>query len=278
MVLKLKSLKKMDVETITLTLPKVGDIVQGKIIAKEKGSVYLDLGYIGTGIIYGKEFYDAQDILKKMNLNDEISAKLINLENEEGYRELSIIDASKEAVWRELANLKQEEKILEVKIKKALKNGLAVEVKGILGFLPLSQLKPEHYSTEKDKDNIIQNLQKFINETFKVKILDLDPKRERLILSEKTVESKKGAKKQEIKKEKERLKKYKIGDIIQGKITGITNFGAFVNFGEDIEGLLYSFEISEKEKPEETLKLGQEIKAKIIKIENDQIYLSLKQL
>lgn len=278
MVLKLKSLKKTDVETITLTLPKVGDIVQGKIIAKEKGSVFLDLGFIGTGIIYGKEFYDAQDILKKMNPNDEISAKLINLENEEGYRELSIIDASKEAVWRELANLKQEEKILEVKIKKALKNGLAVEVKGILGFLPLSQLKPEHYSAEKDKDNIIQNLQKFISETFKVKILDLDPKKERLILSEKTAEIKKKVKEQEIKKEKETLKRYKIGDIIQGKITGITNFGAFVNFGENIEGLLYSSEISEKEKPEETLKLDQEIKAKIIKIENDQIYLSIKQL
>jgi len=278
MPIKLKPLKKT-IETETINTSRVGEIVEGKIVAQERSAVYLDLGIRGIGVIYGNEFYKSQNILKPLKIGDNVLAKITNLEDENGYRELSIMAASKEVVWKELKNLKEKNEIIEIKITKTNRGGLISEIKGVSAFLPLSQLSPEHYPKieSDDRIKIMAVLQKFINQTFKVKIIDLDSKKERLILSEKAIMPGKTLKKEKGEEKKEE-KKYQIGDIVEGKITGITSFGAFVGIEEGCEGLLYPSEISEKKeaKPEEILKLGQKVKAKIIKIADNQIYLSLK--
>jgi small subunit ribosomal protein S1 len=273
MVLKLKALRKF--KSALVLPPKVGELVEGKVIATDRSAVFLDLGAKGIGIVYGAEFYRAKDLLKGLDIGDTVMAKVIELENEEGYRELSVVEASKEVTWEKLKDLKEKKEAIEVKIKKANKGGLMADIHGIQAFLPVSQLSAEHYPRFEDADpvKIAKALQKFIGETLKVRVIDLDPKKGKLIISEKA----EGMKAEEEKK-KESLKKYNVGDIVEGKITGVTNFGAFVGLEDNIEALLYASEISKgkKAKPEEVLKIGEKIKAKIIKIENDKIYLSLK--
>ena len=270
--LKLKSLRKTKKEIVTP--PRVGEIIEGKILAEAKNSLFLDLGPKGVGIIYGQELNRAKDYLKNLKPEDKVLAKVINIENEEGYRELSVVEASKEFTWKSLEEKKEKDEMVEAKVKKANKGGLIFEINGIPGFLPASQLNHEHYPKVKDGDvtEIAKILQKFVGTTFKVKIMDLDPRKEKLILTEKTV------KHEPRKDQKEALQEYKVGDKVKGEIAGITNFGAFVKLEENTEGLLQKSEISSKKTDDITkiIKIGQKVEAKIINISNNRIYLSLK--
>jgi len=254
--------------------PQVGRIVEGKIINKGRSAIYLDLGALGTGIIYGREYQEAKDELKKLKKGDAVFAKIVDLENEDGYIELSLSQASNELTWEWLQEKKDKNEIIEVKILGANKGGLLAEVSGIPGFLPVSQLMPEHYPrVEKgETSKILQELQKFVGKDFEVKIFDLDPKQEKLILSEKAKENE---------KIKEILKGYKVGDVVTGEITGITDFGVFIKFGDKgLEGLIHISELDWQliEDPADVVKTGEKVKAKIISIVDDKVSLSLKAL
>lgn len=264
--------------------PTVGSIVKGEIVAWGKSSVFVDLGVYGTGIIYGREYQNAKDYLKNLETGDKVSAKLTALENEEGYRELSLIKARREIAWKKLKEKKEKAEIIKVEILGANKGGLLAKVKGIKAFLPVSQLSPEHYPRVKkgNREKILQKLQNFIGETLEVKILDLNPKENKLILSEKAKEKE---------KIKETLKEYKEGDIVTGEISGIADFGAFIKFPVNqkktkkktpkIEGLCHISELAWRliEDPSDVVEVGDKIKVKIIKIdENNQVFLSLKRL
>lgn len=264
--------------------PRIGEIVQGKIIDKGRASVFLDLGKWGTGIIYGKEFYEAKNKLKDLKIGDSVFAKIIELENEEGYIELSLTKAGRELAWEELSRKKKEGEGINVKILGANKGGLLTEVSGIPGFLPVSQLSPAHYPKVEggDTQKILRALQKFIGKEIKVKIFDFDQKEEKLILSEKAKETE---------KIKEILENYKVGDTVEAEITGIADFGAFVKFlpsealakegpVDFLEGLIHISELDWQliEDPSEIVKVGQKVKAKIIDISNGKVSLSLKAL
>lgn len=272
--------------------PKVGDIVEGKVIAKESGKLFLDLGPRGTGIIYGKEFSQAKDKIKNLKIGDSLFAKVIDLDvpepssylsslsnleklaNEGGYIELSINQAGIELSLETLKQKKENGEKFSVKILGANKGGLLTEIMGIPAFLPVSQLAPEHYPKVKTGDTniILRELQKFIGKELEVKILDFSPKGQQIILSEKETQSD---------RIKEALKNYKVGDVVEGEITGLTNFGAFCRFGsENLEGLIHISELDWKitTDPAEIVQLGQKVKAKIINISNDKASLSLKAL
>lgn len=252
---------------------KVGEIVEGKIIGKGRSAVFLDLGPIGTGIIYGKEFYDAKEKLKDLKTGEKIFAKIIDLENEDGYIELSISGASRELAFEILKQKKEDGEIIKVKILGANKGGLITEVSDLPAFLPVSQLSSEHYPKVEDgeKTKILRELQKFIGQELEVKILDLSPKDKQIILSEKA---------KILDKTRELLKKYKVGDEVEGKITGVTDFGAFIRFGENLEGLIHISELDWKiiKNPTEIVKVGDKVKAKIIEIADNRVSLSLKAL
>jgi small subunit ribosomal protein S1 len=265
--------------------PKIGDIVEGKIIGFGRSTVFLDLGSIGTGIIYGREFQEGKEILKKMKIGDKLLAKIIDLENEEGYLELSMAQAGKELSWQQLIQEREQGEILKVKILEANKGGLLAELSGIPAFLPVSQLSSEHYPRVEggDQEKILKELKKFIGQELEVKIFDISPKERKLILSEKAKETE---------KIKEILKNYKVEDIVEGEVTAVLDFGAFVRFplpslpkvsveeGFTIEGLIHISELDWQliEDPSKVVKVGEKVQAKIVKISEDKVFLSLKAL
>jgi small subunit ribosomal protein S1 len=259
---------------------QVGKIVEGKIIGKARSAAFLDLGPLGTGIIYGKEYQEAKDELKNLKTGDQVLAKIIDLENDEGYVELSLNQASNELIWERLVDKKEKEETINVKISGANKGGLLAEVSGIAAFLPVSQLLAEHYpKVEKgDSTKILKELQLFVGKEMEVKIFDLDPRQGKLILSERAKENE---------KTKELIKKYSVGDVVEGEITGVTDFGVFIKFPVNsekdepkLEGLIHISELDWKliENTNDVVKVGETVSAKIISIANDKVSLSLKAL
>lgn len=254
--------------------PQIGKIIEGKIVSRARSAIFLDLGAFGTGIIYGKEFQEAKEELKNLKIGDTVFAKIIDLENEGGYIELSLSQASNELTWEKLRQKKEKGETIVVKILGANKGGLLAEVSGLSAFLPVSQLLTEHYPrVEKgDTTKILKELQKFVSKEMEVKIFDLDPRQEKLILSEKAKENE---------KIKEILKKYKVGEIVEGEITGITDFGVFMRFGKQgLEGLIHISELDWRliENPSDIVKIEEKVKAKIISISEGKVSLSLKAL
>ncbi len=254
-------------------LPKPGNILSGQIISVSKGSVVLDLGPIGIGIVYPGEFYDNPDRMKGLKSGDKVSAMLIELENDDGYRELSLRSAQMTTAWQDIKEKKDLGEVISTKIVNINKGGLIVEVSGIQGFLPLSQLSSEHYPKIDggDTTKIVQALQKFKGQEFQVKILDFNEAENKLIVSEKAIKEEAA---------KEELTKLKVGDLIEGKITEVTDFGAFVRLSDTLDGLIHSSEIDWKfiEDPREVLHSGDEITAKIISLDGGRVSLSLKAL
>ena len=270
-----------------LRSPAPGEIARGKVIGKEKSAIFLEISNFGTGVIRGREFSQAKEMLRKLKIGDEISAKVLDADNENGFVELSVSEAREEVAWSDLKEKKDKNEIFEARALKANKGGLITEVEGVQGFLPVSQLSSEHYPKVEngDQSEILKKLQKFIGREFKVKILALDSRQKSLILSEKAAAFEG---KQEI------LKNYNVGDTIEGEITGITDFGAFIKFpvapvakeGEEeipqetLEGLIHISELDWQliADPEEVVKVGEKVQAKIIEITNGKISLSLKAL
>jgi small subunit ribosomal protein S1 len=180
--------------------------------------------------------------------------------------------AAKDKGWDELQRQFEAGEIIEVIPYDANRGGLLIEVEGIRGFLPVSQLSAGNYPrvSGADKDEILQKLNSLVNKTLKVRILDVSKKDNKLIVSEKE------ALKDELQK---RFSKLKVGDEVEGVITGVIDFGAFVNV-DSIEGLIHISEISWErvEDPKDYVKVGQKVKAKIIAIDKDRLSLSLKQM
>jgi small subunit ribosomal protein S1 len=272
-------MKELLEKSNALKSPKIGEIIEGKIIGLKKGSVYVDLGAVGAGIIYGKEFNEARGILRDLKAGDVIFAKVMDFETEDGYFELSLSQAGQELNWEKLKQLQENSELIPVKISGANKGGLLAEVMGINGFLPVSQLSPQNYPRVEggDSSKILKELQKFVGKDIEVKIFDIDPREGKLILSEKAKESE---------KIKEILKNYKVGEVVHGEITGLVDFGAFIKFpvsakeGESLEGLIHISELDWAivENPSVIVKVGDEIDAKIIEIKDEKVSLSLKAL
>ncbi len=253
---------------------EVGQIVEGKVIAIHGTEVYVDLSPYGTGIIYGKEYFSARDLIRDLNAGDTIKAKVIELENEDGYIELSLREAKKALAWEEAEEKFQKGETLELVVKEANKGGLMLDWHGILGFLPASQLNAEHYPHVKDGNTqeIVNQLNKLVGQKLSVSILSVDPKEGKLIFSEKGEKVKN--------REKVIPSKYKVGDIVEGEVTGIVDFGIFIKLEEGVEGLVHISEIawSLVDNPRTLFKVGDKVKAKIIDIQDGKISFSIKAL
>ena len=257
----------------TITPPSVGNLIDGPVIAVDKSRVYIDLFPFGTGIIYGREFLNAKDILRKVNLGDNISAKVIEAENEDGYIELSLKEARQALIWGEAEQAILNKTVFELPVKDANKGGLIFEWQSIQGFLPASQLKSEHYPRveDGDKDRILDELKKLIGTKLSVSIIAAAPKEGKLIFSEKDPDQ----------KEKEQLiDKYKVGDIVEGEATGVVEFGIFIKLEENLEGLVHISEIDWGlvEDPNNFVKVGEKVKVKVIDIKDGKVSLSMKAL
>ena len=253
--------------------PKTGDFIEGMVIARKKSALYIDLGPIGTGIVYGREIISARDMVSNIRIGDRVTAKVIMPENEDGYVELSLKEAGLEIVWREARDLAERKIPLELKIKEANKGGVVIEWEGIQGFLPASQLRSINYPRVEggDKEKILEELKKMIGQPIVVTIITADQEEGKLIFSEKETQTEEF---------KEVLSKYKVGDTIEGEITGVVDFGVFIKIEEGLEGLSHISELSWSlvEDPRTLFGVGNKIKAKIIAVEGGKISLSIKAL
>ena len=248
---------------------KVGDVTEGEIISVKKHEIWVDLGANGIGVVMRREIGYGQPI----EIGEKITVSVVDPEIEEGHMLLSMRRVVKDRGWDELQRLNEDKEVIEIVPYDANRGGLLVELEGIRGFLPVSQLAAGHYPrvSGADKDEILSKLNSLINKPVKVTVLDVSRKDNKLIFSEKE------AVKDVV---KERFGKLKVGEEIEGIVTGVTDFGAFVN-AEGIEGLIHISEISWEhvENPRDYLKVGESVKAKIISIDkDDRLSLSIKQL
>ncbi len=245
-----------------------GDTVTGHILSVKKHEILIDLGPQGVGLVPRREASFAKD----MNPGDEVTASVIDSEMDDGYVLLSLRKAVKDKGWDEIITKLDESETVEVTPYDANRGGLLVEYEGIRGFLPVSQLSAEHYPRvgSADKDEILQRLNSLVGKPIKVRILDAIKKENKLIFSEKEA-IKDGL--------AERFAELKIGDIVTGVVTGVVDFGVFINI-DGIEGLVHISEISWERvnNPSDYVKIGDEVKAKIIAIDKERLSLSMKQL
>ncbi len=260
-------------EETSVQLAKPGDIVSGTVLSVSKNEVYVDIGGIATGIARGHELIDESGEYSNLKVGDEVSATVIDIENEMGLMEISFRSAGHKRAWDRLRELLSSGEITPVKIVEANKGGLMVQVGNVSGFMPVSQLCPEHYPRIQggDKNRILERLKLYVGEMFEAKVIDAQEAEEKLIVSEKAAWEE---------KQRDVIGKYKVGDVVEGTVTVITDFGVFVQFGEGLEGLVHISELAWQriENPHDIVSSGQQIKAEIIKIDGSKIFLSMKKL
>lgn len=256
-----------------IATPKMGDLIEGHVLSKKGPCLYLDLGPYGTGVIFGREYYNARDLIKPLKPGDSVLAKVVEIENEEGYTELSLREAGRDKMWQEAETLMKSKTPIPLKVFSANKGGLVIYWQGVQGFLPVSQLIAKHYPRVEggDKNRILSELQKFVGEIFDLTILDFDPRENKLIFSEKNIES------EEL---KETLSHFTVGATIEGEVTGVVDFGVFIKIEDGLEGLAHISELDWGlvESPADLFKIGEKVQAKIINIEGGKISLSIKAL
>ncbi len=257
----------------TVIRPEPGALVTGTVIGRGKMALYVDVPPFGAGIIFGREYLVAKDIIREVSEGDTITAKIIDTEGEDGYLELSLQEAKQALIWAEAKKHIEHKTPLGLTAKEANKGGLIVEWQGISGFLPASQLKPEHYPNVADgnKEKIMTELGKLVGQNLTLFVINADPREGKLIFSEKAADS---PARQEI------VAKYNLGDVVEGEVTGTVDFGIFVRVEEGLEGLVHISEIDWAlvESTKNLFKAGDRVRAKIIEIKDGKISLSIKAL
>lgn len=268
---------KQDFKTLlqlhNVDMPKLGDMVKGKVISADKKEVRLDIEGVTTGVVRSQEMFSESSEYANLKSGDAIEATVIDLENENGELELSFKIAGMQKVWDNLRKWMKEGITVKARVISANKGGLLMHAGGVTGFMPVSQLNPDHYPRVSggDKNRILDKLQELMGKDLEVKVIDADEKEEKLIVSEKAVWED---------AQKAVLEAYKMGDTVEGTVSALTAFGAFIKFGEGLEGLVHISEIAWQriDHPKDILKVGEKIKAQVIQLDRSKIYLSIKRL
>jgi len=256
------------------TPPRAGDLIEGTIIELVRGRLFVDLPPFGTGIIYGREYLNAADVLRKANPGDTISAKVVDPAGLDGYIELSLKEARQAAIWSEAEAAIAGQAVFTLPVEEANKGGLILSWQGIQGFLPASQLTKEHYPRvpEGDKDKIFGELQKLTGQMLSVRIITADAKEGKLIFSERAGD--------EENEKASLIDKYQVGDVVEGEVTGAVDFGVFVKLEQGLEGLVHISELDWGlvEDPRALFKVGDAVSVKVIEVKDGKVSLSVKAL
>jgi small subunit ribosomal protein S1 len=258
---------------IEIKVPKVGDVLEGTILSAGKNEVYVDIAGIGLGVVRGRELYDESIRLQTLKAGDQVFASVVEAENKEGNIELSFRQAGQERVWSTLTDRMKAKEVIKTRILEANKGGLMVEVNGVIGFLPVSQLSSEHYPRveEADKNKILEILKSYVGQVFDVMIITADAHEEKLIVSEKAVN-------EDMLRAK--IGKLALNQVVEGEVSGVVDFGIFLKFGEGLEGLVHISELawSRIDHPKDLYRVGQKVEAMVISIDRDRISLSVKRM
>jgi 4-hydroxy-3-methylbut-2-enyl diphosphate reductase len=256
---------------------KRGDEVKTTVVEKTKKAIYLDIGGKTEGMVIDREMKAAKSFIETLKVGDKVTAVVTQPENDRGQTILSLKKAAGDALWQEFEEKLKTGEVVKVLGLEVNKGGLIVETKGgIQGFIPTSQLSAP----------LVGKIGQLINREIEVKTIEVSREKNRLIFSEKEV-SEAGL----LKAQAKILAKIKIGDVLEGEVTGLMPFGLFVKVkvpplvktrGTSLEGLVHISEISwEKvENPADLCKVGDKVKVKVLAVEekSGKLNLSLKQL
>ena len=239
-----------------------GDIVTGTVIDVNDQDVTIDFNYYAPGRIPVTELSD--DPTYQVQENVAVGATVVKTDDGAGNMLLSCKDAAEELAWDKLQEAQKTKKVYHVKVAGAVNGGCVAYVEGVRGFIPASKLALEYVEEPAD----------YLNKELDVQVISVDEDAKRVVLSAKELLL---AKVMEEKNKK--INKYTVGTVMEGTVEQLKDYGAFVNIGDGITGLVHISQISDRrlKHPSQVLKEGDKVKVKIIKIENNKISLSIRE-
>jgi ribosomal protein S1 len=273
-----KLLKEKDLQMKEL---RPGDLIDGVVITVTHGEVLIDVGAKSEGIVSGSELEDA-DIQKSLKPGDPITAKVVQAENAQGYIVLSLRKAEKDRKWKDAEEALASGAVLEATILEYNKGGLLCDCLNLRGFIPLSHLDRSHFANDIAKfaagseSELKDSLKVLAGKALKVKVIELDPEKNRFVLSEKDALSSYSDESKE-----KKLAEIEPGKTLEGIVTGIMPFGVFVDLG-GVEGLVHISEIAWEKvsHPSHYFKVGQNLEVMVLGVDEQskKLALSVKRL
>ncbi len=243
-----------------------GDIITGTVIGVSETAVTLDLKYYAEGIIPAESYSNEPgfNLKENVNIGDEVSATVVKKDDGSGNILLSRVEASEVLCWDKLKALKESKENLDVVVKGVVKGGVIAYVEDVRGFIPASKLSL----------NYVEDLDTFLNQHIQVRVFDVDQEKKRLILSAREI-----LREKEQEERRNRISNLQPGLVTEGTVETLQPYGAFVNLGNGLSGLVHISQISEKrlKTPDEVLSVGDKVKVKVIQIKDGKISLSIRQ-
>ncbi|MBU5472392.1 30S ribosomal protein S1 [Roseburia sp. MSJ-14] len=244
-----------------------GDIITGTVIDVKEDEVTLDLKYYAQGVIKKEDLSNDPNfqVMEEIHVGDELEATVVSNDDGQGNIRLSKKEANEVLAWEKLNEYKEEETILSVKIAGIVPSGVVAYVEGIRGFIPASQLALSY----------VEATEEWLGKTVDVRVIDVDEAKKKLVLSAKVI-----LKEKEQEEHNHKIAMLVPGSILEGTVENLMPYGAFIDLGDGISGLVHISQISQKRigKPSEVLKEGQKVKVKVLNTNDNKVSLSMKAL
>ena len=246
-----------------------GDIVTGTVIGVDESEVLLDIKYYTQGVIKAEDFSDDPkfSIRTDVKVGDEVSATVVKTDDGNGNILLSRKEATKVLAWDKLKELMDSNQNVTVTVIEAVKGGVVAFLEGIRGFIPASKLSL-NYVEEGALDD-------FVNKKLEVRVITADEKNKKLVMSAKEILKEKADEERAAK-----VSNVQVGLVTEGTVESLQDYGAFINLGNGLSGLVHISQISNQRiaHPSAVLKVGDKVKVKVTAIKDGKLSLSMKAL
>lgn len=244
-----------------------GDIITGTVIDVKEDEVTLDLKYYAQGVIEKEDLSNDPNfqVMEEIHMGEELEATVVSKDDGQGNIRLSRKEANEILAWEKLKDYKEQETMLSVKIAGIVPSGVVAYVEGIRGFIPASQLALSY----------VEATEEWLGKTVDVRVIDVDETKKKLVLSAKAI-----LKEKEQEEHNHKIAMLVPGSILEGTVENLMPYGAFIDLGDGISGLVHISQISQKRigKPSEVLKEGQKVKVKVLNTNDNKVSLSMKAL
>ncbi|MEH2957921.1 S1 RNA-binding domain-containing protein [Candidatus Merdisoma sp. JLR.KK006] len=244
-----------------------GDVLTGTVIGVSETEITLDLKYYTEGIIRLEDYSEdpSFSIKEDVKIGEEVTATVLRSDDGQGHILLSRKAAADEMAWKKVAEYLENETVLDVKVGGVVNAGVIAYVEGLRGFIPASKLSLSY----------VENLEEFLNKELQVRVITVDPEKKKLVLSAREILREKAAEARRAK-----ISNVEVGLVTEGKVESIQPYGAFIDLGDGLSGLVHVSQISEKriKTPDAVLKVGDTVKVKVIAIKEGKLSLSMKAL
>lgn len=242
-----------------------GDVISGTVIDVNETGVTLDLGYYAPGVVGAADLSrdPAFSILADVHVGDTLEGTVVKKDDGAGNIVLSCVEAAETLGWDRLRQYLEEKTVLTVKVSEAVNQGVVAFVEGIRGFIPASQLALDY----------VEETEGFVGKTLRVRVITVDSDREKLVLSAKDV-----LKEEEAERLNHKISMIVPGTVLEGRVESLMPYGAFVDLGDGLSGLVHISQISQKrlKKPSEALSVGDVVRVKVLNTNDNKISLSIR--